>query len=386
MAGELAELGFSDITELAHGAVTPLGAGLRVASYQYGFDDTAFVVAAADEVLVDVNDCKIRGRALEQIGSDFGPPTFMLKTHSWAQSYPNSYEADDPTDLGLVTRETYIDEFIDVARKLRPRYAVPFANMVAFLHPESRHLNQHMITPAEVQTAFEHAPGLGDTTLVRMNPGDAWSAEGGFSLSPDDPYRDRDDQIEALAERMAPKLSETEAIEGDRGLSFVDFQAYLESFMAALPRLVARRMLGRSIVFDIPRDPRRYWVLEFVERRVSRQCDPPTDRASLITVNEAVLADAIDNRILHFVHGSMRIRVALRPGGVNEDLAFWGLLMVWEIGYLPVSRLRTRRFLSAAWARRREAQDILSALRGQGSPLERLASGFAQADSRHSGE
>jgi hypothetical protein len=94
-------------------------------------------------------------------------------------------------------------------------------------------------------------------------------------------------------------------------------------------------------------------------------------------VAPAILADAIEKRILHFVHGGMRIRVSLRPGGVNEDLAFWGLLMIWEIGYLPARNLASRRFVDAVWRRRREALDSLGVFRGSGSPLKRLSEGFA---------
>ncbi len=112
-------------------------------------------------------------------------------------------------------------------------------------------------------------------------------------------------------------------------------------------------------------------------RRVWRQATPPADRASIVTVAPAVLADAIEKRILHFVHGSMRIRVSLRPGGVNEDLAFWGLLMIWEIGYLPARNLASPRFVSAAGRRWREAIDSLGVFRGTGSPLKRLSEGFA---------
>ena len=108
-----------------------------------------------------------------------------------------------------------------------------------------------------------------------------------------------------------------------------------------------------------------------------REAAPSPLRASLIRVPEAVLADAIDKKILHFVHGSMRIHTRLRPGGVSEDLGFWGLLMIWEIGYLPLSRLVNRRFLDAAGRRWREAGGALSALRPGGSRVRRLARGFA---------
>ncbi len=43
--------------------------------------------------------------------------------------------------------------------------------------------------------------------------------------------------------------------------------------------------------------------------------EPPPDTASIVSVNEGVLADAIAKRLVHVVHGSMRIHVHLRPGG-----------------------------------------------------------------------
>src|SRR5215217_3882804 len=177
MGDEVRDLGFDRVTELPHAQVTSLGAGVRVASYQYGFDDTAFVVADGDDVLADLNDCKIRGRALRQIADDFGPVTFLFKTHSWAQSYPHGYEAEDPADLTLLTRQTYLEDFVASAAQLQPRYAVPFANMVAFLHPESRYLNEHLITPDEVLTEFKAAKGVDHTELVVMSPGDTWDSE-----------------------------------------------------------------------------------------------------------------------------------------------------------------------------------------------------------------
>jgi UDP-MurNAc hydroxylase len=377
MGGEVRELGFRKVTELPHGEVRELAPGVRVASYQYGFDDTAFVVADGDTVLADLNDCKIRGRALRQITRDFGSVTFMLKTHSWAQSYPHLYEAEDPEDLTLLKRQTYLDEFIDSARTLKPAYAVPFANMVAFLHPESWPMNAEMITPDEVQEAFDAAPGLEGTELVAMSPGDSWSDEGGFEMSGTPWWADRLTRMEKMAAAIAPKLAETAAAEAEATLDWPTFQSYLEGFLRGVPRPALRVLLKRPIVFHVADDDEPYWVVDGRRRKVWRQATPPADRANLIQVAPAVLADAIEKRILHFVHGGMRIRVSLRPGGVNEDLAFWGLLMIWEIGYLPARHLATPRFLNAAWRRRREALDSLGILRGTGSPLKRLSEGFA---------
>ena len=380
MAGEVRELGFDRVTELPHGSVTSLGGGVRVASYQYGFDDTAFVVGDGDDVLADLNDCKIRGRALDQVAEDFGPPTFMLKTHSWAQSYPHGYEAEDPADLTLLTRQTYLEDFVASAAQLKPRYAVPFANMVAFLHPESAYLNEHLITPDEVLAEFKAADGVEQTELVVMSPGDSWSSADGFALTDEEWYRDPEASVAARAAEHADALARTAAEEEGVTLSWSAFRAHLEGFLRALPPLLPRVLLRRPVVFEVPSSDQPYWVVDFLARRVRREVEPPAEWASLVQVSEAVLADAVDKRILHFVHGSMRIHVRLRPGGVNEDLAFWGMLMVWEIGYLPVPRMLNGRFLAALVRRRREGYDALAGLRGEGSPLERLAGGFASTE------
>ena len=381
MAGEVRSLGFRQVTELPHGVLTTLADGLRVASYQYGFDDTAFVVSDGADVLADLNDCKIRGRALDQVSYDFGPPTFMFKTHSWAQSYPIGYEAEDPADLTLLSRHTYIEDFVEAAAQLQPRFAVPFANMVAFLHPESTWVNQHLITPTEVLAEFDAAEGVEHTELVILSPGDAWSSAAGFEMTGHDWFDDAEATLAARAEDARPALERSAAEEKGVTLQWDDFAAYLGGFLDALPPLVPRVLLQRPVVFEVLSSADPYWVVDFRRRSVYRRSDAPAERASLIQVNEAVLADAVDKHILHFVHGGMRIHVKLRPGGASGDLAFWGVLMVWEIGYLPVRKLLRPRFLGALWRRRREAYDALGSLRGSGSALERLAGGFASTES-----
>ena len=143
-------------------------------------------------------------------------------------------------------------------------------------------------------------------------------------------------------------------------------------------------MLGRPVVFQVPSGvdgagTRPFWSIDFGARRVLALHAPPEDTACIIRIPEAVLADAIDNRVTHFAQGSMRIRTHLRPGGTPVDLAFWGLVLVWEIGYLPLRADLSLRFVDALWRRRREVADSITALtsRGEGGPLERLAGNFS---------
>jgi UDP-MurNAc hydroxylase len=376
MPGELHALGFDDVRELQHGERVTIAPGVDVASYQYGFDDSAFVVAHEGTVLVDLNDCKMRGRSLARIVRDFGNPTFLFKTYSWAQAYPRCYDAEDPADLELISRDTYIDDFVATARALRPRYAVPFGSMVAFLHPESMSVNDAVVTPVDVANRCAKTGELPGSDVVVMAPGDSWSSETGFDIADVDWYTERAQHVAALARSVKDRVEAQSAAEAERTLTFDAFAGYFQQFLDALPPLSTRAMLKRPIAFHVASDSQPYWIVDFKHRRVVRACEPPSDVASVIAVAEGVLADAIDKRLVNFIHISMRLRTRVAPGGTSDDLAFWGVLAIWEIGYLPARRLLNRRFLEVLWRRRREAVDIAAALRGRGSVLTRMSTTF----------
>lgn len=377
MADEVEGLGFARPTELVHGKVTDLGDGVRVASYQYGFDDTAFVIAEDDEVIVDVNDCKIRGRALAQIVRDFGRPTIACKSHSFAQSYPVFYDSDDPEQLRLVSAQTYIDDFHDVMAQLRPRYAIPFGSMVGFLHPESAPLNDHLVTPGAVVDGVAAKGGLADTEVVTMAPGDVWDGATGFDRTDVDWYADRERHLADLTATYRGKLDDQAAAEAGVTVAWRDFEGYFGRFVREVPRLLGGRLAPKPFVFHVPSDPDRpYWWVSVRSRSVGRSATLPDDASGLTTVPEAVLADAIRDRIVHVLHGAMRIHTSLRPGGVHSDLGFWGVVMIWELGYLPLRVSARRPRLWGAMARRwREFLDQAPSLVAR-NPVDHLAERF----------
>ena len=379
MATEIRSLGFDRVSELAHGQVLELGGGVRMASYQYGFDDTTVVIADGDDVLVDINDSKIRGRSVQQVLDTFGRPRFLFKTHSWAQGYPHCYTADDPEDLGLLTTESYITDFLSSVRDFRPEHAVPVGSTVAFLHPDSEHMNEHLITADQVAEGFKAAEDVAGTQLVVMNPNDSWDSEQGFSLADVDYLEGRDERLEAMKVEIAPKLAAQDEYEASLvPASWEAFREHLTRFVQAVPAGLGGRMVPRPVQFHVPSSSSPHWVVDLGARRVWRQVEPFAGAAATIHVPEGMMADAIDKEILHFCQGSMRTKIHLAPGGVVEDLAFWGVLMIWEIGYLPLGRSINPRFLSAAARRWREAADAAELVRtGEGAPLERLANAFA---------
>ena len=378
MAGELRKLGFSDVIELPHAEIMELPGEIQLASFQYGFDDSALLVSDHSTVIANFNDCKVRGRPLEQVLGTFGRPTFLLKNYSWAQGYPICYRADDPADLALLRRENYTQDFVTAVREVRPDYAVPFASMVCFLHPETAHLNETVITPCELEEAFVRS-NVDHTRFVTMGPGDSWGPDEGFMFSGVDYYSDRASRLAQLREAVAPQIARSLHEEAESRLDFETFRDYFSTFLRALP-VGAHVLLRRPVVFRTADSDRPYWVLDFRHRNVARVELPPADCASIIEVPEGVMADAIEKRIVNFIHISMRLRVELRPGGVHVDLPFWGLLTIWELGYLPLRRLLTWRAVRAAWRRRAEVwESFASKLVGKGSFVNRMSSNMMAA-------
>jgi UDP-MurNAc hydroxylase len=379
MPKEVKNLGFERVVELAHGDVTEIAPGLRIASFQYGFDDSTLLVESEGVVLADMNDCKVRGRALREMVGVFGTPTFMFKSHSWAQAYPVRYDADDGDQLALVSRESYVADFLELVEQARPTYAVPFASMVCFLHPETIEVNDNVITPKEIAEGFARRPVEGSEVVV-MTPGDSWSSRSGFQLDGFDWYDTevRTTTLRRLAAQAAPAIASSLESEAGRTVEWDEFREFFQQFVDALPPGATRLALRRPIVFDVPSGgDTSAWVVDARRGTVYRATTPPPDAASIVRVSEAVLADAIRDKIANLIHVSLRLRIELRPGGVDSDLAFWGLLAIWELGYLPVWKVPRRRILSASWRRRHEIFEIVtSRLLSRGSFAERMTEGM----------
>lgn len=213
-----------------------------------------------------------------------------------------------------------------------------------------------------------------------MSPGDRWDSNTGFEIADEDWYVDKERRIEALAASVQDRLDDQARREADMSLDWESFEKYFTGFVRALPPFVGRFVSSRPMVFEVPSADQRFWVVDVRRRRVYRSHLAPKDRSGLTRVDEALLADAIDKGLVNYIHISTRMRVHLEPGGAGSDLGFWGLIAIWEIGYLDLRVLLSRRFLRVAWRRRDEVIGMLGALRGKGSLSQRMAGQFAEAD------
>lgn len=364
MRTEVENAGFSKVVELPHGEIHRDVPGVRLASYQFGFDDSAFVLESGGDVVADLNDCKINGPAAARIRADFGPPTFVFKSHSFASAFPNCYEFDAAGDGLSLKASDYCATFLHSVEELDAKNAVPFASMVGFAHPETRHCNQYLVTP---RAAAQFVRDAGRAAHA-LEPGEGWDSESGFFRNATSAYDDLEAGLDDLARRVAPRIAETTERERTVQADYAAFERHLGGFVRRLPPGVGR-VLPRPIVFAVPSDAEApYWVVDARRRRVARVAELPDAWATLITVPEAVLADAIEKNILNFVHISMRVHVRIAPGGISTDLAFWGLLLVWEMGYFDWSQMLRPRAVRVLWRRRVEIlQTALQAARALAS-------------------
>ena len=357
MHASLQSLGFENIVELPHGVPHTVVGRLKIYSYQHGFDDSALIIEANGSTILNLNDSHVTGLPLRQILKRHGQIDFLLRSHAPAQGYPVCYEAEDPVELRFHRRDKYIVRFVNSIQIIRPKFAVPFASNVCHLHSETVGFNRDMITPGEVEENCKDVFGS-ESPVVVMMPGDRWNSETGFKLSEQDAYRDYNSVISGLSERVRPKLEALYREERAVVPDFQKFRVYLRAFMSALPFGI--RMVFRPVIaFDQPKAAHRFWVADFNRFKVFETDELPPQTNSVIRIHPAVLVDAVSNGILYFVHISKRMRIWVRKGGMKEDFKFWGLVQLYEIGYLPLRNMLTVRALPVIWRRRSEVFEIL---------------------------
>ncbi len=221
-----------------------------------------------------------------------------------------------------------------------------------------------------------------------MAPGDSWDSEQGFTRADFDWYSERDEHLDELADIAEPAIVRSGYEESERTLTFGEFADFFGRFLKALPPLSGRLAVKRPIAFaigDVDEDG-PYWVVDVRHGRVEETDELPAETASIITVPRGVLADAIANTIVHYVHISMRFHTRLLAGGTGDDLAFWGLLTIWELGYFPTRRMLRPRMLAAGWRRRAELfQAAGRALGRGGSFVDRMSGQLASpSEDEHS--
>lgn len=364
MVEDLRYLGFEDVVEIPHGGSFALAADFRLRSYQFGPGvDSAAVLSGGGITLFNCNDAKLFGLPLKQVLRDFPRIDFLLRSHSSAGPIPYCVENYERLPREMLAQSDSADQFVRCALHVGARYAIPFASNHCFLHRETIAFNGTATTPEEVATHYRQvaASVSSRTECVVMPPGSSWSVREGFRIQPFD-FSARTQYIESMLRRHGEKLAACYAQEDGVSADFDSFLAYFERMMAAIPRLVRRRMLS-PIVFEV-RDAAgcRFWRIDPAVPAVAA-LPAPLAGDVVFEVHAAVLRDCTRNRMFSVWSASKRLRIKLpAPQALAAATRWLTVLDLYELDTFPLARNLSPRSLAVRLRRWREPVELASLL------------------------
>jgi UDP-MurNAc hydroxylase len=251
MVRDLQHVGKTNIRELKHGERAELAPGLAVTSFHIGpvVTDSALVIEAGDQVLLNANDAKFLGLPLRQILKRHPKIDFCFRSHSSANSRVCYHYLDAP-DEATDDNDHYLRAFSLFMQAVKPRYAIPFASNSCLLHDDVWHLNPLVQTPLEVEryfAAFAAEHGL-DTKLQIMIPGDKWIDGQGFELREHDYFTNREAHLEAYRARVQPTMAKQRQLEARVSVNVKMVERFFGQLARNVPFFLKRPLKGREVL------------------------------------------------------------------------------------------------------------------------------------------
>ena len=341
---------FKEIVEVPHAKTIQLGNGVDFTTYQYSlFTDSAVVVDDGETTLLDLNDCKITGMPLDQLRRHHPKIDFVFRSHSSASAYPQCVDAEDADGGSYRSKEDYMSEFVDTARLLEPRYAIPFASSHCFLHKDTIQYNVDAVSPADVDAYFEQHGPTGSECKVMVS-GDSWDSQAGFDIADNDWWSNKDTRVAEYAEEIAPKLRDQYALEDRTSVKFPRFAKYFQAQIESLPKL-SRKLFKPVVVYGLPGRDDIHWVVDYDQRKVYESDALPDHWAVRVVMPPIVLRDCLYKKMFSCFSASKRLHVTVRSGHMRDYFILFQLLDMYEYEYFPLRNCFRWRFIKV-WLRR----------------------------------
>ena len=239
---------FSKIEELDHSKKFLLSQNLILTSYQFNpiIIDSILVVESKDTCLLNANDTKVFGLSLQQIIKNHKPVDFVFRSHSSATQIPHCIEEFNKYGFERSSEE-YAKEFMYFSKKVKAKYAIPFASSHIYLHRNSREFNKYYSSPKKVSKMMSEANSLVDCKI--MPSGSSWSRERGFKIIEND-YSKIDDHIEEYSNLYKEKIDLSYENEFKVKVNQKAFKNYFKSFLSSLILLPSNIKFGFLILKD----------------------------------------------------------------------------------------------------------------------------------------
>jgi UDP-MurNAc hydroxylase len=365
-ADKLRALGFQRVRELPHGREVALSERLRATSYQYRADDTALVLSDGEATLLNVNDCLLRARSLDQVLARHPRPDLLAMSFANAEAYPICYELEDPAELPDWDDRSRFDAFLDKVRRIDPRAFVPFASMFCFLSDELFALNPRIVSP---QPLLERArAGEVQAVGLGMNPGDRWTPEGGHEVVHRIDWNRKPELLQQYRQEHAgdlAALAAAEQVPGGRAALAAAFSEFFRGFAARIPWPLGRR-LDLALRIDVDGPAGGVFWLRFAGGKLDIAAPANGDAwDARLSVRDWPLYRAVTRADTWQSFGiSCRFQMTLRREVRAREVFFWFLLYLDDMGYLSPWPLLTPRALAVLTRRRREVAEYARTLAG----------------------
>ncbi len=159
-------LGFRDVVELDPGKTHELNEDVSIVCQPY-HDDSALIVFADGQTIVNVNDCVLNSREqLQELGSlTKGHVDVLLTQFSYASYVGETFQE---------RRKRAEDKFREMSSQISffaPKFCIPFASFVYFCHEDNFYMNDAI---NRIDVVYDHFQARGETEMIVMYPGDEW--------------------------------------------------------------------------------------------------------------------------------------------------------------------------------------------------------------------
>jgi UDP-MurNAc hydroxylase len=357
MKRDLVGLGFRDVRELRHGEGVSVGDGFRLTSYQFLPSlDSAVVVEADGVTLLDANDAKFMGAPLTALLRRHPPIDFVFRSHSSANARL-CYEIVDAPDTSLDDEMEYVTSFLAFARRTGARYAIPFASNHCFLHADTFDLNDTVTTPLAVEERARLEPPGGPEVKLMVS-GDSWSADGGFSIAPDnrDWFTDRDSRLRAYRDAQQEKLEAFYRKEAAARVSTAQVEKYFATFARAIPAPLRRLYRGIPLTYVLTAGERRsFFEVDLWTGRVTPREDvDPKNPVFEVHTSAFIFKQAMGLDLFAHVPISKRVRYRVEQRTLRRMQLLNYLFILYESDWLPLAEVMWPRFLETWGLRWRE--------------------------------
>lgn len=255
----LSELGFTNIRRMEFRKPFQWnGATLECFRTDLPWDDSALLVTDGGVTLFDMNDCKLFEKSLDEIGDHYNIDLALIP-FSGAIQFPTCYELEADTKLQLCRsrRAGHLEFFTDRARRLRARFAVPFAAGFCLPSPEQWWMNDinNINSPAQAKAAIEAAAPLSHRNepiqCLDMNPGDTWNPKTGLTrLNPPPDWSRHFELVREYAKKIEPAIRAARDSEGDPAPGLAErFIVRFRKLVSEQPDLA--RQSNYKVIFDV---------------------------------------------------------------------------------------------------------------------------------------